>query len=375
MTSKIYALNIGVAKVDETHYQHKLAPLACCETDAIFFNQLGSFLKYDKQKLLINETATVAQVTETITDYSKALVAGDLCIITYSGHGAKMVDLDGDEDTLTDKTWCLYDRQLIDDELPHLWKLFKKGVHVLVLLDSCHSGTAIKGFTEEQPKILKNSKSIFLENKALYLDIIKQEKVKESEVQCSVLLVAACQDNEEALSGTPLSYFTRIFLKALCQQNNALNNYKSLFQLVNEQSTREKEIRPNYLPYGQSTTFFDSTKPFLNKKGNYPEGLDTFYADLYIKHLKPKEMTIYALLIGINDYPTSPLGGCVGDVEKMEAYLDGLKNDNQRKMLPLFIIVDTVLMSKQTDDFLNNTTNIWNVWLVIMMPTKIQVSY
>ncbi len=37
--------------------------------------------------------------------------------------------------------------------------------------------------------------------------------------------------------------------------------------------------------------------------------------------------TIYALLVGINEYPGRPLRYCVKDVEKMEAYLDGLPNE------------------------------------------------
>ena len=37
-------------------------------------------------------------------------------------------------------------------------------------------------------------------------------------------------------------------------------------------------------------------------------------------------MNLYALLIGINDYPTKPLRQCVNDVEKIEAYLLGLES-------------------------------------------------
>ena len=38
-------------------------------------------------------------------------------------------------------------------------------------------------------------------------------------------------------------------------------------------------------------------------------------------------MKLYALLIGINDYPEKPLRQCVADVEKMESYLNGLRSD------------------------------------------------
>ena len=43
-----------------------------------------------------------------------------------------------------DETWVLYDRQLVDDELYTLWSKFAPGVRIVVLSDSCHSGTAIR---------------------------------------------------------------------------------------------------------------------------------------------------------------------------------------------------------------------------------------
>jgi hypothetical protein len=57
--------------------------------------------------------------------------AGDLVAIYYSGHGGNEIpDLNKDEDDpwddRFDETWCLYDAQLIDDELYYQWKKFKK---------------------------------------------------------------------------------------------------------------------------------------------------------------------------------------------------------------------------------------------------------
>jgi len=127
MPNKVYSLHIGVAYVDKAHYGTTLTPLPCCPTDAAMMLGISQYLKYDKHKILINEDATVANVKETISTYSEDLTKGDLCVITYSGHGAEMIDLNDDEEGLKDQTWCLYDRQLLDDELMHLWKLFKKG--------------------------------------------------------------------------------------------------------------------------------------------------------------------------------------------------------------------------------------------------------
>lgn len=47
-----------------------------------------------------------------------------------------------------DGNLVLSDRLLINDELHHLWSLFKRGVRILMILDCCHSG----GFDVPEPK-------------------------------------------------------------------------------------------------------------------------------------------------------------------------------------------------------------------------------
>ena len=48
---------------------------------------------------------------------------------------------DGD---LFDESFCLYDGQIIDDELFSLWRSFRKGVRVVFVADTCHSGGGIR---------------------------------------------------------------------------------------------------------------------------------------------------------------------------------------------------------------------------------------
>ena len=37
--------------------------------------------------------------------------------MTYSGHGGQIEDVSGEEEDKKDETWCLYDGELIDDEV------------------------------------------------------------------------------------------------------------------------------------------------------------------------------------------------------------------------------------------------------------------
>jgi hypothetical protein len=97
---------------------------------------------------LLTAKATRAAVLANLSNAAKTLQAGDLFFLTYSGHGGQMPDINGDETDKQDETWCLYDGELIDDELYAAISAFKDGVRLLVLSDSCHSGTV----TRERPK-------------------------------------------------------------------------------------------------------------------------------------------------------------------------------------------------------------------------------
>ncbi|CAJ1942010.1 unnamed protein product [Cylindrotheca closterium] len=80
-----------------------------------------------------------------ITQYSEA---GDVVFVHYSGHGGRVEDTSGDEEDGFDETLIPVDfkraGQIVDDEVfATLVKPMKKDVHVTVLMDCCHSGTAL----------------------------------------------------------------------------------------------------------------------------------------------------------------------------------------------------------------------------------------
>eukprot|EP00934_Nitzschia_sp_Nitz4_P006231 Nitzschia sp. Nitz4//scaffold212_size37733//20791//21959//NITZ4_007735-RA/size37733-augustus-gene-0.9-mRNA-1//1//CDS//3329542028//6221//frame0 len=80
-----------------------------------------------------------------ITQYSKA---GDTVFVHYSGHGGRVVDTSGDEDDGYDETLIPVDfktaGQIVDDDVfKILVKPMPKDVHVMVLMDCCHSGTVL----------------------------------------------------------------------------------------------------------------------------------------------------------------------------------------------------------------------------------------
>ncbi len=108
--------------------------------------------------VLIDREATYEAVSTAWADLLAQASPGDTLIMTYSGHGGRTQDLDGDEagGDGQDETLILpgYDAQtpegraelIVDDEL-HEWFLAAqaKDVQVVFLSDSCHSGTVHRG--------------------------------------------------------------------------------------------------------------------------------------------------------------------------------------------------------------------------------------
>jgi hypothetical protein len=79
--------------------------------------------------------------------------ADDIFLLTYSGHGGQVPDTNGDEPDRKDETWVLYDGELVDDELHELYTQFKSGTRVVVLSDSCHSGTVTRAMYDRTAPI------------------------------------------------------------------------------------------------------------------------------------------------------------------------------------------------------------------------------
>jgi metacaspase-1 len=138
------SLHIGLNRVDDNAYGMAVPPLRGCENDARDMLALARAQQFEASQLLLTPDATVANVTRAISDAASTLKAGDFFLLTYSGHGSQMRDATGEEPDGLDETWVCYDRQLLDDELYALWGQFQPGVRIVVLSDSCHSGTVTR---------------------------------------------------------------------------------------------------------------------------------------------------------------------------------------------------------------------------------------
>lgn len=267
--AKGISLHIGLNVIDPDVYGTDGA-LRGCENDANAMAGIARKLGYSNVNLLLSQAATRSAVINGIKSAAQTLQSGDIFFLTYSGHGSNVTDRNGDETDRKDETWCLYDGQLVDDELYNLWAYFKAGVRIIVLSDSCHSGTVTKeleyGLVEGENRSANKlyrflpeefSNIEFEANKERY-DAIPKPNTKA--LGCTIKLISGCQDNQLSSDGRVNGLFTEKLLQVW--NNGAFSqNYaafhKAIVRLLPSDQT------PNLYTVGQANTTFDNQRPFV----------------------------------------------------------------------------------------------------------------
>jgi len=105
-------------------------------------NQYG----FEIFKVMMDSTATKTNVKNSILELFSTSKAGDVLVITYSGHGTSIADVNNDELDGKDEAICLYDGLLVDDEIRDMFNKLPQGVKLTFISDSCFSGTVTRAF-------------------------------------------------------------------------------------------------------------------------------------------------------------------------------------------------------------------------------------
>ena len=174
---------------------------------------------------------------------STQMEAGDICVITYSGHGGQVFDQSGDEADGKDETWCFYDGDLVDDEIHDLLKEFKEGTRVLIISDSCFSGT-----------IFKNGEPSSLMWGAT-------ERVDLGGVKAAVRLISSSQENELSRGNRKHGLFTEALLE-VWDEGDFEGNYQDLYEEIVAYLPYNIKQTPNHLMGGAEEEAFDNNRPF-----------------------------------------------------------------------------------------------------------------
>ena len=281
------SLHLGLNLVDPAHYGGWSGELAACEFDA---NDMAAIARSQGMKpiVLLTKKATRAAVLRALTDAARTLKAGDLFFLSFSGHGGQVPDASGEEADKQDETWCLYDAQLIDDELYFALSRFAAGVRILVLSDSCHSGTVTRAgplttaplgvLPEQRPRLMPHSVALrtYRDHRGFYdklqADLARaagEAPVDPDEAlanvavsnrltaivdrfEPAVILISGCQDNQTSMDGANNGAFTEQLL-AVWRNGAFRGSYASFHAQIRMQLPPTQS--PNLFTLGPAARF------------------------------------------------------------------------------------------------------------------------
>jgi|GEM_PF-380054 len=300
------SIHIGINRVDEHHYQGWSGQLNAAESDARAMQAIAAQQGFASQ-LLLTEQATDMRVRDAIAQAARELESGDILLLTYAGHGGQIPDFNNDEVDKLDESWVLYNRELLDDELNALFAQFKPGVRILVISDSCYSGSAtrtpykalfstepITGLspewsdtmrTTELPKVRAMPQEIkfktYYANHGLYRTRQKSTRAGDRDaIGASVILLAACQENQEAQEDSEHGYFTQALLQVWNQgpfTDNYFEFYRAIVRLMPSSQSPDYRYTPGTLDVNFNRqipfaiNFGDSDGSEESNWSNFPE--------------------------------------------------------------------------------------------------------
>lgn len=270
------SLHIALNSVDPDAYGGWSGDLVACELDAADMLDICQAQGLQARSLITAE-ATAAAVLAELDSAAEALVEGDLLVVTYSGHGGRVADASGDEEDRFDETWVLWDRQLIDDELHQRWTSFAEGVRIVVLSDSCHSGSVVKAQLDgaaDAPGAGTLSEVVSrgrfmpddvnrrdnMSRKALY-DSLRSATPGEGEkpLAARVLLLSGCQDTQTSSDGDRNGAFTGA-LRQVWADGAYEGGYRRFLSAIKRKLPPWQV--PNYLALNDPQRRFNSERPF-----------------------------------------------------------------------------------------------------------------
>ena len=275
--AKGISLHIGLNAVSAAAYGGWSGKLNACEADANDMEALAKSRGFKTTKLL-TKAGTRKKALAAIKSAATALTSGDIFFLTYSGHGGQLPDMNGDETDNQDETWCLYDGELVDDDLNQALCAFKAGVRVVVLSDSCHSGTATRAIERKAngttfdaaAQVMRDANGVALRmmppayllgayyaQKKTYDKILKRPAPPAP--KASVLLISGCQDDQTSADGDFNGLFTGT-LKSVWGNGAFTGAYKAFHKAIVAKMPADQ--KPALFQTGAANAPFIAQPPF-----------------------------------------------------------------------------------------------------------------
>ncbi len=184
--------------------------LSGCVNDANDWREIMEARGFQTTSLLDGE-ASKSNMVEAISKIVGDTGQDDIAVITYSGHGTWVPDEDDEEVDGRDEALCPHDisqgQILTDDELFEIFSERKHGARIIVISDSCHSGTVTRACnfmpgTESDSwnfqKIRFLAPEFYIKGDEVRLRRARRvEKIKASgKIRAAAVLFSGCKDDE-----------------------------------------------------------------------------------------------------------------------------------------------------------------------------------
>ncbi|MGD9209852.1 MAG: caspase family protein [Desulfobacteraceae bacterium] len=165
-----------------------------------------------KTTMMLDSMATKGNMRQAIIDIVSETGRDDIAVITFSGHGTWVPDEGGDEPDGRDEALCPYDIHmgeiLTDDEIYAILSERERGARIIVISDSCHSGSVSK-MTHEIPgteddlwkfqKVRFMPPEIYLKHDSVQMERarrVEKVMVSKNKIRAAALLLSGCRDME-----------------------------------------------------------------------------------------------------------------------------------------------------------------------------------
>lgn len=136
------------------------------DNDIEYISKILNFYKFKELTVLRNSQATKQAIIQEFDSLIDRCGKGDVVYVQFSGHGQRMLDLNGDEDDGFDESWVPYDayyeccmedsgdKHLVDDEIYQMLTGLREKIgetgQILVVVDACYSGDSTRSPGEGQ---------------------------------------------------------------------------------------------------------------------------------------------------------------------------------------------------------------------------------
>jgi len=249
------------------------APLNGCVNDSLLvYKMLSEKFGYDTNdiNILTDAECTKKNILKGLNQLVTSVTSGDTILFHYSGHGSQVVtnnwtntrEADGRDEILCpyDLDW---DDPLRDNDLNEIFRKVPSGVHTIIILDCCHSGTGLRNFfkckskdievTDVRNRFLAPPISNMLSNPKITLDdnlqyifpkpdknllqTLTRRFIVQTQEQGEAILISGCGENQTSadafIGGRYHGALTYTLFQILAASNFKIT-YKNLINQTNK---------------------------------------------------------------------------------------------------------------------------------------------